>query len=108
MSKGGFHDPVFCVAWPTGEFGAMGLEGAVTKGFEKQLTAIEDPTERQALFDKLLDEMLENGKAVNMAAYLEIDSVIDPIDTRQWVMRGLKSTAANPRKGVTHSFIDTW
>ncbi|MGI6548950.1 MAG: acyl-CoA carboxylase subunit beta [Syntrophomonadales bacterium] len=108
MSKGGFHDPVFCVAWPTGEFGAMGLEGAVTKGFEKQLNAIEDPTERQALFDKLLDEMLENGKAVNMAAYLEIDSVIDPIDTRQWVMRGLKSTAANPRKGVTHSFIDTW
>lgn len=108
MSKGGFHDPVFCVAWPTGEFGAMGLEGAVKKGFEKQLNAIEDPAERQALFDKLLDEMLENGKAVNMAAYLEIDSVIDPIDTRQWVIRGLKSTAANPRKGVTHSFIDTW
>ena len=39
MTAGGFHAPVFNVAWPTGEFGAMGLEGAVRLGYRKELEA---------------------------------------------------------------------
>ena len=39
MTAGGFDAPVFTVAWPTGEFGAMGLEGAVRLGFRKELEA---------------------------------------------------------------------
>ena len=89
MAKGGFHEPVFTIAWPTGEFGAMGLEGAVKMGFRRQLEAIEDPEEREALYNKLLDQLYERGKAVNMASYLEIDAVIDPIDTRKWILKGL-------------------
>jgi len=107
MAAGGFHEPVFCVAWPTGEFGAMGLEGAVQTGFEKQLNAIEDPVEREALFNKMLNQMYERGKAVNMASYLEIDAVIDPADTRRWILKGLMSVP--PRMKPSHRpYVDPW
>ena len=106
MAKGGFtQSPI--TSWPTGEFGGMGLEGFVKKGYEKQLNAIEDPAERQALFDKLLDQQIARGKAVNMGAYLELDSVIDPADTRWWIMRGLESASAKPRPEAK-KFVDTW
>ena len=95
-------------AWPTGEFGGMGLEGFVKKGYEKQLNAVEDPVERQALFDKLLNQQIARGKAINMAAYLEIDAVIDPADTREWIMRNLESTMAKPKPVPKHNFIDAW
>lgn len=104
MTKGGFHEPVFSAAWPTGEFGAMGQEGAVKKGFEKQLNAIEDPAEREALFNKLLDQRYERGKAINVASYLEIDAVIDPADTRRWILKGLMS--APPKTKPSRPFID--
>ncbi|NLV17202.1 MAG: biotin carboxylase [Syntrophomonadaceae bacterium] len=106
MAKGGFHESAFIAAWPTGEFGAMGLEGAVKAGFKRELEAEKDPEKREALFNKLLDQLYDRGKAVNMAAYLEIDSVIDPIDTRRWIMKGLMST---PNKGAREAnlpFID--
>ena len=67
----------------------MGLEGAVKAGFRKELDAIEDPEKRQALYDKLLADLYERGKAMNVASRLEIDAVIDPADTRKWIMRGL-------------------
>ncbi len=108
MAKGGFHDSFFTVAWPTGEFGGMGLEGAVKAGFKKELEAVEDPQARQALFDQLVAALYERGKAINMAAHLEIDAVIDPADTRKWIMRGLKSAAPHQPRQSTHGFIDPW
>jgi hypothetical protein len=109
MTGGSFHSPVFNIAWPTGEFGGMGLEGAVRLGFKKELEAIEDPIAREAEFAKRVARSYEIGKAVNMAAHLEIDGVIDPLETRRWVMRGLKSMP--PRTGSEvplKPFIDTW
>ena len=91
MAKGGFHESFFTAAWPTGEFGGMGLEGAVKAGFKKELEAVKDPQEREALYEKLVAQLYERGKAINMAAYLEIDAVIDPADTRKWIMQGLNS-----------------
>jgi acetyl-CoA carboxylase carboxyltransferase component len=108
MAKGGFHESFFTAAWPTGEFGAMGLEGAVKAGFKKELAAIEDLKEREALYDKLVAQMYEKGKAINMASYLEIDSVIDPADTRKWIMQGLKSAPARQPQEAGHSFVDPW
>ncbi|PKM26496.1 MAG: carbamoyl-phosphate synthase large subunit, partial [Gammaproteobacteria bacterium HGW-Gammaproteobacteria-12] len=109
MAAGSFHSPLFTAAWPTGEFGAMGLEGAVRLGFAKELAAQPDDTTRQALFDKLVAKAYENGKALNMASYLEIDAVIDPADSRTWLLRGL---AAIPRpvrgEGRKRPFVDTW
>lgn len=105
MAAGGFHAPVFTVAWPTGEFGAMGLEGAVRLGFRKELEALPEGAERDALFAKLLAKSYANGEALHMAATLEIDAVIDPADTRAWLARGLASAHVAP---PGHRFIDTW
>ncbi len=92
MAGGSLHRPVFSVAWPTGEFGGMGLEGAVRLAWRNDLAAAA-PAERQALFDAKVAELYENGKALNVASYLEIDAVIDPADTRAWLVGGLRSTA---------------
>lgn len=109
MVGGGYHRPVFNVAWPTGEFGGMGLEGAVRLGFKKEMDAVADPMERQKLFDSLVAMAYAHGKAINMAAFLEIDDVIDPVDTRHWIMRGLRSLPPpEPRTGKKRPNIDTW
>jgi len=105
MTAGGFHAPVFNVAWPTGEFGAMGLEGAVRLGYRKELEAVPEGAQRQALYEKLVAQQYANGSALSMAATLEIDAVIDPADTRAWLVRGLASARIGdaPRR-----FLDTW
>ena len=91
MTGGGFHEPVFTVAWPSGEFGAMGLEGAVRLGYRKELDAVPAGAQRDALYQRLVDEHYAKGKAINMATTLEIDAVIDPAETRSWLARGLVS-----------------
>jgi acetyl-CoA carboxylase carboxyltransferase component len=106
MARGGFHESFFTAAWPTGEFGAMGLEGAVKAGFKKELEAIADPQEREALYEKLVADMYQRGKAINMGAYLEIDAVIDPADTRKWILQGLKSVPARKPDEAGHTFVD--
>lgn len=88
MTAGSLLAPEFTVAWPTGEFGPMGFEGAVRLGFGKQLEAIADPVQRQQVFNGLVAAAYARGKALNMAANLELDDVIDPADTRRWLLRG--------------------
>ena len=85
MAGGGFKEPLFTVSWPTGEFGPMGLEGAVHLGFSRELDDAEPGEERDALFNTLLDTMIEHGKATNVASHFEIDDAIDPAETRRWV-----------------------
>ncbi|QLY33532.1 ATP-grasp domain-containing protein [Nocardia huaxiensis] len=85
MAAGSFRAPRFVIAWPTGEIGGMGLEGAVRLGFAKELAAIEDPQQRQQAFDALVQAAYANGKALTAATVLELDAVIDPADTRRWI-----------------------
>ena len=87
MAGGGFKEPLFTVSWPTGEFGPMGLEGAVHLGFSRELAAAESGAERDALFDELVDKMYEHGSAINVASHFEIDDAIDPAETRHWISR---------------------
>ena len=106
MCAGGFHAPQFTVAWPTGEFGAMGLEGAVRLGYRKELAAQPDAAAREALFQQLLAQEYAKGSAINMAATLEIDAVIDPAATRDWLQKGLQGQpAARPAGGL---MVDAW
>ncbi len=105
MAAGGFHAPLATVAWPTGEFGAMGLEGAVRLGFRKELEAVDEGPEREALYQQLLQKQYANGAAVQMASTLEIDAVIDPAHTRDWVETALASGKVRPLMGPS---IDTW
>lgn len=111
MAGGSFKAPLFAVAWPTGEFGAMGLEGAVKLGFKKELAAVTDPAEQKALFEKMVAELYERGKAVNTATFFEFDDVIDPAETRKWLLAGLAGAAdsqINQPKGKKRPFVDTW
>ena len=106
MAKGGFHESAFIASWPTGEFGGMGLEGAVKAGFKRELDAEKDPAAKEALFNKLLGQLYERGKAVNMAAYLEIDAVIDPMETRNWIIKGLLSSPKRTARESYSPYID--
>ena len=106
MAKGGFHESAFTASWPTGEFGGMGLEGAVKAGFKRELEAQKDPAAKEALYNKLLAQLYERGKAVNMASYVEIDAVIDPADTRKWILKGLMSAPNRKAKEANMPYID--
>ena len=92
MTGGSFLRPVYAASWPTGEFGGMGLEGAVRLGYRKELEAVADPGEREALFETLVARAYEIGRATEAASHLEIDAVIDPVDTRSVLVRALAST----------------
>jgi acetyl-CoA carboxylase carboxyltransferase component len=108
MAGGGFKIPMFTVAWPTGEFGGMGLEGAVKLGFRKELAAIEDPEERRRRYEEMVSAAYERGKAVSMASVFEIDEVIDPADSRRWITTALESAPKRERRGKKRPHVDTW
>ncbi len=112
MAGGSFRAPLFTVSWPTGEFGGMGLEGAVKLALRKELAAEKDPEKRKAFFDQVVAHLYEQGRAVNAATYFEFDDVIDPADTRRHIMRALHSAAppATPgrEKEKKRPCIDVW
>lgn len=104
MAGGSLQANAFTVSWPSGEFGGMGLEGAVRLGYRRELEAIADPHAREARYRELVTASYERGKATSVARVLEIDAVIDPADTRAWLRRGLASAPVR-RSG---RFIDAW
>ncbi|HYL59458.1 MAG TPA: carboxyl transferase domain-containing protein [Candidatus Acidoferrales bacterium] len=109
MAAGSFDAPMFTVAWPTGEFGPMGLEGAVKLGYRNELAAISDPAERKRRFDEMVATMYQRGKALNNASHFGVDDVIDPADSRRWIAKGLRaSPPPEPRLGKKHGYIDSW
>ena len=96
MAAGAFKTGAFTIAWPTGEFGMMNLEGAVRHGYRKELEAIADPDEREEHYAALVADEYAKGTALNMATHFEIDAVIDPAETRHWIGSMLR-TAPEPR-----------
>ena len=109
MAGGSFRAPALTVAWPTGEIGGMGLEGAVRLGFRRELEAEEDPVEREALFQRLVAGAYRNGKALNAATHFEIDDVIDPSETRSRVLAVLRAAPPPPpRQHKKRPCVDAW
>jgi acetyl-CoA carboxylase carboxyltransferase component len=109
MMGGSTKAPAACLAWPTGEFGGMGLEGAVRLGYRNELAAIHDHDERERTFQTMVDRMYEVGKAVNIASHFEIDDVIDPADTRRWISAVFGAAPAPAvRQGKKRPNVDTW
>ena len=109
MAGGSLKVPRFAVGWPTSEFGAMGLEGAVRLGMRRELAAIEDDDERQAAYEAAVAASYEKGRGLNVAAHWEIDDVIDPADTRRWITTLTREAASTPRpSGRTRPNVDTW
>jgi acetyl-CoA carboxylase carboxyltransferase component len=110
MAGGSFRAPLFTVAWPTSEFGAMGLEGAVRLSMRRELEAIEDPEERDRVLQATVAAAYEHGKGLNMAAYGEIDDVIDPADSRRWIATLFSDTTGEwwRRPGKKRPYVDAW
>ncbi len=106
MVGGGFKSAAAMASWPTGEFGGMGLEGAVRLGFRKELEAQPDEAAKQALFEELLGRMYAQGKAVAYASAVELDAVIDPAETRRWIANARHACPPGGAKG--RPFVDTW
>ena len=109
MAGGGFHETMFTVSWPTGEFGGMGLEGAVRLGYRNELAAIADDAERDRAFEDMVARMYEQGKGLSAAMHFEIDDVIDPAASRSVILAALRSAPKPaPRTGKKRPFVDTW
>jgi acetyl-CoA carboxylase carboxyltransferase component len=108
MAGGSIKAPLFCIAWPTGEFGGMNLEGAVRLGRARELAAIADPDEREQQFRAMVERQYELGAAVNVAMQFEIDDVIDPADSRTWIRTLLTTGDRRRGPGKQRPNIDTW
>ena len=109
MTGGSYQAAMFCVSWPTGEFGGMGLEGSVKLGYRNELAAIEDPVARKAKFDEMVAAAYASGKAMARGSHPALDDVIDPADTRRWIVGGLKVLPPVPaRTEKKLRWVDSW
>ncbi len=109
MCGGSSLVPFFTVAWPTAEFAGMNIEGAVKLGYRRELEAIEDPAERLAKYTEMVEASYERAKAVNSASFYGVEDVIDPADTRDWIVAGIRSLPQpEPRTSKKRPYIDTW
>ncbi len=108
MTGGGFHEPVFTVAWPTCEIGIMGFEGMVKLGHRAELDTISNPAAKQARIEELIAKEYRKGNALNAAAFSVVDDVIDPVNTRHWIASSMAHVPAARRSGKKRNFIDTW
>jgi acetyl-CoA carboxylase carboxyltransferase component len=108
MAGGSFRAPLMTVAWPTGEFGGMGLEGAVKLAYRKELDAIEDDEERKQHFDAMVADAYERGTALNTATYFEVDDVIDPAATRALVAAVILRAGGSAPGEARRRYVDSW
>jgi acetyl-CoA carboxylase carboxyltransferase component len=109
MAGGTYHRPFFTVAWPTAEFGGMGLEGSVKLGYRNELAAIEDPEKRRQFYEEMVARAYARGKALNQASLFEVDDAIDPAETRSWLVALLSAIRPPaPREGKKRPNIDAW
>jgi acetyl-CoA carboxylase carboxyltransferase component len=108
MSGGSFKRSVATIAWPTGEFGGMGLEGAVKLAYRNELADIQDPQQRRTKYDEMVERMYEQGKALSISTIFGVDDTIDPADTREWLINLLSSVRPRPRDEKTRRIVDAW
>ena len=109
MTGGGMRVGAFSVAWPTGESGGMSLEGQVKLGRRRELEAIADRAERRAAYERMVAELYEKGRAINQATGYAVDDVIDPAETRRWIVAGSRSEPpALLHDGKKRPCVDGW
>ncbi len=109
VMTGSSRASVFTVTWPDGEFGGMNIESGVLLGSREILEKIEDVDERAAAYKKMVDAAYERSGALHSASVFGVDDVIDPAETRKWIVDGLKSVPqSEPLRRGRHSFLDPW
>lgn len=109
MMTGSSRASAFTVSWPDGEFAGMNIESGVLLANRKSLEQIDDVEERAAIYRKMVESAYENSGALHSASVFGIDEVIDPAETRQWIVAGLKSVPeSEPLRRGRGKFLDTW
>jgi acetyl-CoA carboxylase carboxyltransferase component len=100
-------NPAILLAWPTAEYGGMGLEGAVNIIHKKELDAAR-PEERADLHARLTANLKQSHTAVESAAKFLYDDVIDPAETRDILIKTLETLPQPPpradRKRIVEAF----
>ena len=109
MCGGSSLAPTFMAAWPTAEFAGMNIEGMVKLGYRQELADIEDADERRKFYDDMVADRYEKAKAIYAGTFFGIDDVIDPAESRRWIVAGMSTLPpVEPRKGKKRPYIDTW
>jgi acetyl-CoA carboxylase carboxyltransferase component len=111
MAGGSLHAPAITLAWPSGELGAMGVEGAVRLALRGELAAIADEAEREQRVKDLVAAVRAQSTALNAATYFELDDVIDPAETRARLVQTLAATPvppSDPVSGRRRTMVDAW
>jgi acetyl-CoA carboxylase carboxyltransferase component len=81
----------------------------VKLGFRNELAAMEDPEARLKRYKELVARAYERSKAINQGVSFGVDDVIDPADSRTWIVNALRSVpAAEPRREKKRRNVDTW
>ena len=109
MAGGAFLSGQATIAWPNGEMGPMGLEGAARLAYRKEAEAIDDFDERNAYIAARIDELYAQGKALNVASYMEIDDVIDPAETRARLIHAISMAPPQAVQNKSRrGYVDAW
>ncbi len=92
--------PAILLAWPTAEFGGMGLEGAASIIYKPELDAIADTAERAEAHKAYTAELKAFNTSLRVGERFGFDDVIDPADTRQILASTMDTfPAPAPRTG---------
>nr|WP_082868317.1 carboxyl transferase domain-containing protein [Fervidobacterium pennivorans] len=90
----------FVAAWPTAEIAVMGPDGAANIIFKKEIDASENPEETRKQKIEEYRQLFANPYVAASRGY--IDAVIDPRETRSWIIKALEYSAtkveSRPRK----------
>ncbi|RAL62800.1 hypothetical protein DID88_004642 [Monilinia fructigena] len=84
------RDPRFRVAWPSGEWGSLPLDGGIEVGHAAELKAAEANGKREERYRELEEEYTRLMNPVRTANAFGVEEIIDPAATRQIVCEWLK------------------
>ena len=101
-------NPALLLAWPTAEFGGMGLEGAAAIIWKKDLEAIADEAERKRALKDKTDYLMRMNTALEVGGRFEYDDVIDPADTRDILAKTLRALPRPAPRSGRKRVVDSW
>ncbi|KAJ5702530.1 hypothetical protein N7488_010078 [Penicillium malachiteum] len=79
----GSRDPVMQVAWPSGQWGSLPLDGGIEVGHRHELREAEKEGKKEERYKELEEEYMRLMNPVRTANAFGVEEIIDPKDTRQ-------------------------
>ena len=85
------------IAWPSGEWGSLPVEGGVAAAFRREIAAAPDPRQRER---ELEDELRLVASPFRTAEAFAVEDVIDPRETRPYLIRFIDAAQTALRHNV--------